>query len=180
MVIAVYGGSFNPPHVGHAMVSAWLLWTRQVDAVWLLPAYKHAFDKALAPFERRCAMLEATLPSLPSGISVCRVEAELPTPSYTWNTLVALRARHPEARFRLVIGADNLDVVDKWHRWPDIAAEFDPIVVGRAGFPPVEGAPTFPAVSSTEIRERVKRGQPVDHLVLADVRPLLEGAWGQP
>ena len=44
MRVAVYGGSFNPPHVAHAMVASWLLWTRLVDEVWLVPVFRHAFE----------------------------------------------------------------------------------------------------------------------------------------
>lgn len=172
MEIAVYGGSFNPPHVGHAMVASWVLWTGRADAVWLLPAAEHALDKVLPPFERRARLCDALASTLP-GVEVSRIEAELPRPSYTLNTLTALAERHPEHRFRLVVGADILGETDRWHRWGDIQARFAPIVVGRGGFPAVEGAPTFPEVSSSEIRRRHRAGAPIDHLVPAAVLELL-------
>ena len=46
MRIAVYGGSFNPPHIAHTMVASWLLWTEMVDEVWLVPVYRHAFEQS--------------------------------------------------------------------------------------------------------------------------------------
>ena len=56
-VVAGYGGSFNPPHVGHAMVAQWVVWTGRADAVWFVPVYQHAFegrhDKTLASFDQR-------------------------------------------------------------------------------------------------------------------------------
>ena len=169
MVVGVYGGSFNPPHVGHAMVAAWLGWTRRVDEVWLLPAFLHAFDKPLAPWPTRLAACRALARAVGPHVHVCEVEAELPTPSFTIRTLETLAARHPGHRFRLVVGADVLAQTRQGHAWPRIAAEFEPICVGRIGYPPVPDAPTFPDVSSTEVRRRLAEGEPVDHLVPAEV-----------
>jgi nicotinate-nucleotide adenylyltransferase len=165
MRVAVYGGSFNPPHVGHAMVASWLLWTDQVDEVWLVPVGAHAFGKALVPFERRlhwCAALAATLGP---AVRVSDVERDLPAPSYTLRTLEALAERHPSAALRLVLGSDNLPQLDRWHRWDAIAARFDPLVVARAGSPEVDGTPTFPGVSSTDVRARLVRGAATSGLV---------------
>lgn len=168
MRVAVFGGSFNPPHVGHAMVVAWLLWTDRADEVWLLPTWRHAFDKPLAPFEVRVRACEALAGVVGERVRVETIEATLPAPSYTVNTLDALAARHPEHGFRLVVGADVLAQAGEWRDWEGIVARYRPIVVGR-GDAAVEGAPTFPAVSSTEIRKRLAAGLPVDHLVPAAV-----------
>lgn len=182
MNIAVYGGSFNPPHIGHALVMSWLLWSRRAEAVWLLPTYDHAFGKNLAPWDDRLALCEAMAELVNGPVSVCTIERELPAPSYTIDTLTELARRHPEHRFRLVIGSDNLAVLDKWKDWDRIAAGFDPIVVGRAGYPSPEGAVVFPEVSSTEVRRRLAQGEAVDHLVpgavLDRLRPGLYSAGG--
>ena len=180
MVVAVYGGSFNPPHVGHAMVASWLLWTRRVDAVYLVPCFDHAFDKALAPFERRVAMCEAAAAEIDPRISISRIESELPTPSYTIHTLRALATREPDKRFRLVLGSDNQDQTHLWRDWPTIAAEFAPIWVGRDGYPTLPDAPTFPGISSTEIRDRLGRGESVEHLVPAASLALLGDLYRSP
>lgn len=165
MQIAVYGGSFNPPHVGHAMVAGWLLWTGRAEQVWLVPCAEHAFDKELAPFEARIAMCRALAGAVGGPVVVEDVESRMPTPSYTWNTLERLSEQHRQHRFRLVVGADTLEQTDLWHRWDDIVERYEPIVVGRGGYPAVAGAPTFPELSSSEIRARLRSGQSVDHLV---------------
>lgn len=175
MRVAIYGGSFNPPHIGHAMVAAWLGWTDQVDAVWLMPTYRHAFGKSLLPFERRVALCQALAAEVGPHVRVCKLERELPEPSYTVDTLAALRRRHPEHRFRLVVGADILPDTPKWKDWPTIERLHTPIVVGRGGYPPIEGRPTFPEVSSTHIRARHDRGESVRDLVPKSVLELLEG-----
>ncbi len=174
MQVGVYGGSFDPPHVGHALVAGWLLWTRLADEVWLVPAFAHAFDKPLSPFDRRVALCRALAADVdPARIRVETVEAVLPAPSYTLSTLEILAARRPDARLRLVVGADVLDQVGHWHAWDEILARFPPIVAGRAGWPPVPDSPTFPDVSSTEIRRRLAAGEPVEGLVTAGVARLL-------
>ena len=177
MRIAVYGGSFNPPHVAHGMVASWLLWTGLADEVWLVPVYKHAFEgwhnKALAPFDRRISWCKALAADVDPRVRVCEIERHLDTPSYTIETLRALAAQHPDHRFRLVVGADALPTLPKWRAWPEIEEEFAPIVVGRAGYPDVPDAISFPALSSTEIRERLESGRPVNHLVTAGVARLL-------
>ena len=176
MQVAVYGGSFDPPHLGHAMVAGWLLWTGKVDRVLLVPAFAHAFDKRSAPFAGRLALCHAMAADVDAArVVVVDIEARLPTPSYTLHTLRALAAEHPDLRLRLVVGADVLEQTDHWHAWSTIQDEFEPIVVGRVGWPPVPGAPSFPGVSSTDIRQRIAAGQPVDHLVTAGVAALLAG-----
>jgi len=168
------------------MVAAWLSWTGLADEVWLVPVFRHAFqgqhDKSLAPFALRVAWCEALARDVGPGVAVVPVEAELPVPSYTIDALRHLRARHPEHHFRLVVGADVVGQVPRWRQWEDIAAEFAPIVVGRQGhrLPPDDGtmgevmAVDFPAVSSTEIRSRLRRGQPTGHLLTRSVAALLQ------
>lgn len=170
MRVAVYGGSFNPPHVGHGMVAAWLKWTGRVDEVWLVPSFAHPFGRELAPFDRRLVLCRALASTVGPWVHVSPIESELPTPSYTFHILEALAARHPDHRFQLVIGADILEQTPKWHRWDAIEARFEPIVVGRQGYPTPAGAIDFPGVSSTEVRRRLARGDDVSALLPAAVR----------
>lgn len=165
MRIAVYGGSFNPPHVGHAMVAGWLRWADRADEVWLIPAFAHPFDKALRPFEARAAACRALAQAVGPWVRVSEIEASLPTPSYTIDTMDTIAAAHPMHSFRLVVGADVLPTVSAWKRWDAIVDRYAPIVVGRVGWPDIQDAPTFPGISSTEVRHRVAGGLPVDHLV---------------
>ncbi len=165
--VALLGGSFNPPHVAHLMVAQWVLSTQPVDQIWLLPSFVHPFGKALAPFADRVRMCELAVRWL-RGAFVCPAEGELehdPLVGKTVRTLEHLAAKHPTCRFSLVIGADILPDTGKWFRWDRVRELAALIVVGREGYPPVEGTPSFPAVSSTAIRERIARGQDVSGLV---------------
>ena len=174
MRVAIYGGSFNPPHVGHAMVASWIGWTGRADAVWLLPAFHHAFDKPLAPWPVRLRMAGALADAVGNGCRVEPIEAQLPVPSYTVRTLEALAARHPEHDFHLVVGADVLSQLPQWREIDRLRARFPLIVVGREGWAPVPDAPSFPGVSSTEIRARVASGESIAHLVPQGVRAIIE------
>jgi nicotinate-nucleotide adenylyltransferase len=167
--IGVYGGSFNPPHVGHAMVAAWLKWTDQVDEVWLVPTWQHAFGKELAPFHLRVAMCEALAAQVGAFVRVSTVEQDLGGVSYTIDTLRHLSDAQPTARFRLVVGADNLAVAPKWRAWDAIVRDFAPIVVGRSGVGAIDGAPSFPEVSSTGVREAIASGRDVAAWVPSEV-----------
>ncbi|MCA9547321.1 MAG: DUF2520 domain-containing protein [Myxococcales bacterium] len=161
--VALYGGAFDPPHSAHVFAVTWLLGAADVDEVWLLPTAQHTFAKAMSPFEVRCGLLEAALaPFDPARVRVCRVEAERPGVSRTFDTLSALAERYPAHDFRLVIGADNLAERHRWHRFDELVTRWPVIAFGRPGFEgalaAVEGAPwctagpTLPDVSSTAIR----------------------------
>ena len=159
MKIALFGGSFNPPHVAHVMAAVWVLSTRDVDEVWFVPTFIHAFGKNLEDFDRRCAMLELALAAL-EGVTVSRVEQEIGTESRTIDTLTYLMEERSSDRFSIVIGADILLESDNWKCF-DQLKEMAPFhVLGRSGVV-VEGREfdlELPEVSSTEIRALLAQG----------------------
>lgn len=167
MRVAVYGGSFNPPHVAHQMALAYVLATAHVDEVWMVPTFKHPFDKQLVAFSDRIKMCELAASPF-KAVRVSRVEEELGGDSYTLRTMKALKERHPDHRFSLVIGADLVAERERWHGWPELKELVPFIVVGRQGSPEAGGI-ALPAVSSTIVRRRIREGEPVDALVAADV-----------
>ncbi|MBX2800309.1 MAG: nicotinate (nicotinamide) nucleotide adenylyltransferase [Myxococcales bacterium] len=175
MRVAVYGGSFDPPHIGHLLVASWILWTGRAQQVWLVPAFDHPFQKRMAPHARRIELCRRVAAQV-DGVDVSDIEGTLPVPSYSIDTLRALRGMHPEHDFRFVLGADNLDSLHQWKEWRTIDEEFEPIVVGRQGYPDVPDSPAFPGVSSTEVRRRARRGESIDawvpDCIVEDVRGL--------
>lgn len=151
--VAVYGGSFDPPHIGHVLSVAWTLSAADVDEVWVIPTWKHAFDKEHgASFEERMAMCELAFAPF-RRVEVSDVERRLGGTSRTLATLEKLEAEHPDAAFRLLIGADVLASTDRWHRWEEVVKIAPPLVIGRQGYPVPEGCPiSIPNVNSTDIR----------------------------
>jgi nicotinate-nucleotide adenylyltransferase len=182
-VLAVFGGSFNPPHLGHALLPAYLFARELADRVVLAPCYVHALGKALTPFDRRVAMSECAVAHYPGDcVWVTRIEEELalahgetaPKPSFTLVLLRAIADAHPKYRVRLVIGSDitSTGETEKWHRWDQIEKEFTPIVVPRAGFC-AEGQAALPDIQSRHLRPLLDR-PPAERS--ADEQALLKGA----
>lgn len=158
--IGVFGGSFNPPHLSHVLAGACALGSGEIDRLIVVPTYRHPFGKDLAPFERRLEMCRLAFSDL-ARTEVSGIEQDLGEPSRTLHTIRALRERNPGAAFRLVVGADVLAESDKWYRWEELREEAPPLVMGRAGTPPVPGAyPDLPAIRSTDVRERLARNEP--------------------
>lgn len=176
--VAVLGGSFDPPHVGHVLLAAWALSAGGVDRVLVVPTFGHAFGKASVPFDDRVRMAELAFGVLdPALVSVSRIEEGLPTPSYTVQTLEALVRAMPGVHLRLLCGADVLADLSRW-KDPVRVAELAPLLcAGRAGHPRVgEGGlavttsgPDLPLVSSTEVRAALREGGSVEGLVPAAV-----------
>ena len=171
--IGLLGGSFNPPHVGHALLALYVLETTALDELWLVPTWRHAFGKDLAAYDDRVAMCELVAAALGPRVVVSRVEEEVARvrggESRTLYTLEHLAAAWPDARWRLVIGTDILAETSAWLRWDEVCRRAPPIVVGRGAHPPPPGADvaplTMPAVSSTDVRARIRRGDDAAGLV---------------
>jgi len=151
--VAIYGGSFDPPHVSHVLAAVYALKTGGFDSVVVIPVFEHAFHKQLSGFEHRARMCELAFAGL-SGIVVSRVESELSVPSLTLRTLQHLAGQHPDWRMRLLVGSDVLGDTAKWHAFDRISELAPPYVVARPGYAhPDSRAALLPDVSSTRIRE---------------------------
>ena len=163
--VALFGGSFNPPHVAHQMVALYVLETQPVDELWFVPTYTHPFGKPLAGYDHRIAMCELAAAALGTRARVSRAEAELASrPGFVAShtvDLVDLAIEQGHAP-RLVIGADILQDAARWHRWADVVARAPLIVVGRAGhaLPPGSDAAqvTMPEISATHVRHLLASG----------------------
>jgi len=164
-VLAVYGGSFDPPHVAHTLVATYVLSAYEVDSLIVVPTGRHPFDKSLTPFEHRLRMLEIAMRNL-AHVEISTIEGQLEGPSVTLRTLELLKQAHPASDLRLIIGSDLLAETPNWHRFDRVAELAPPIVVARAGHEtPGEGGPALPEVSSTEVRARLREGRSTEGLL---------------
>lgn len=159
MEVALLGGSFNPPHIGHLLAAVYVKSTQPVDEVWLMPSFHHPFGKALTAFEHRVKMCEAMAADAGPWLKVTQVEAQIPGEGRTIDTLKHLVPAHPQTRFHLIIGSDIVADLPHWKDWDQIEKMVKVTVVHRAGYPGkgVVGPP-LAAVSSTEIRRRFEAG----------------------
>lgn len=170
--IAIFGGSFDPPHIGHVLLAQYALSVTDVVDLIVAPAYTHAFGKDLTAFEHRMAMAKLAFADL-GRVSVDPIEYELGGVSRTIRLVEQLALRHPQHGLRLLVGADILLEASKWQRFEGVRAIAPLIVAGRGGFshPDIDPlAPTLPEVSSSEIRDALARGESVSTRVPARVR----------
>jgi nicotinate-nucleotide adenylyltransferase len=167
MEVALFGGSFNPPHVAHQMLALYVLETARIDQIWFVPCWRHPFQKPLAPFENRLRMCELAAKGLGTRARVTEIERTIGGPSRTLNTVRRLRKLHPSHNYSLVIGSDLVAEVPTWYRAADLQALVSFIVVGRraakgaADYTPV----TLPEVSSSEVRHLLRAGKSPEGLV---------------
>lgn len=158
--VALFGGAFDPPHLGHQAATLHLLSCGGLDQVWWVPSVVHAFGKRMAPFDDRLAMCALCLrPFDPARVQLCSVERELPAPQHTVDTVAALVARFPDHRFEVVIGSDNLSELERW-KDPERLRALAPLrVLPRAGHDPQA---VLPEVSSSAVRQRLAQGGGVE------------------
>jgi nicotinate-nucleotide adenylyltransferase len=158
--VALFGGSFNPPHVGHVLAIGYVLSTQPIDRVVVVPVFEHALGKQLVPFEHRAEMARRAFGWLPS-VEVSTIESELGAPSRTLRTIEALEQRHPDWRLRLLVGSDILGELAQWHAYDEIERRAPPLVITRAGAEQHSSLPAMlPEVSSTRVRRLLTARQP--------------------
>ena len=161
---AVYGGSFDPPHIAHALAAAYVLTAHAIDRLLVTPTVAHAFGKRLASFEDRVAMCELAFDAL-RGVEVCTIERDLPQPSYTLTTIQTLARKHPHVQLRLVVGTDLQSETHAWHDFASLEKLAPPIWVSRQSHNPKPNALALPDINSTEIRRRVAAGESTEGLL---------------
>ncbi|MCK5687977.1 nicotinate (nicotinamide) nucleotide adenylyltransferase [Myxococcota bacterium] len=171
----IYGGSFNPPHIGHQMSCLFLLEALNATAVWLMPSQTHPFGKELLPFPHRFAMCEAMASPLGEKVKVSDVEEKLGGKGRTYDTLTYLKDLYPERHFAFAIGADLLTEIDSWYRSQELKQEYKIVALGRCGFDDADlDLVALPKVASREIRERLHKGESILGLVPTCVATYIE------
>lgn len=185
MNILVYGGSFDPPHIGHAMVASHALQSGWAQQVWLMPSPQNPLksDCTSASALQRVEMCRALCNNV-RGLEVSDVELNMPLPSYTVRTLEALASRWPQHTFRLLIGSDNWLLFSQWYGCERIISEFGITIYPRPGYevdpqllPPnvdlLKEAPQV-LISSTWVRNAFLKGYNLNFFVPGEVLHYIE------
>lgn len=174
--LGVLGGTFDPVHVGHLAAAVNARAALRLDRVLLVVA-NHPWQKSgrpLTPAEDRLAMVEAAVAGR-DGLEASGIEIDRGGDTYTADTLEQLHAEDPDRELFLIVGADVAAELGTWKR-PDAVARLATLaVVGRGGV--VEGGPVGPpwrvervdmpplGISSSDLRDRHRRGLPLDFFV---------------
>ena len=165
--VGVLGGSFNPPHLGHLLAAIYAQKVFDLDEIWFLPTHRHAFRKGLAPFRDRLKMCKLLLKNLGPRFSTSTIENDIASDGKMLKTLQALQRKYRRNKFLLIVGSDILKETRRWYRFPEIKKRFGVLVVPRGRRK--KGGYSIPNISSSEIRNRFRRGQSLEGLLSADV-----------
>lgn len=170
MKIGIFGGSFNPVHIGHLMLASYMQQFEGFDEVWLMLSPLNplkAGSSELIPDITRLKMLEIAVKGV-DGLKVSDIELSMPRPSYTINTLRYLAKRYPRHSFRLIIGADNWKIFTQWKDSEKIIEEFGVTVYPRPGYTiptiyddnvDIVTIAPLAEISSTFLRKALMRGK---------------------
>ncbi|MBA2243624.1 MAG: nicotinate-nucleotide adenylyltransferase [Gemmatimonadetes bacterium] len=181
--IGVFGGTFDPPHLGHLIVAADVCVALELDRLLFIPAAvpPHKLAQVEATAEQRLEMVRAAVRG-DARFEVDDLELRRPGPSFTVDTLHTLRTRFPESRLYFLIGADALREIHSWREPEEVARLAQLIVFARDGqqAPTMHGISAQPVpvtrvdISASEIRRRVRAGIPIRYLVPDAVREIIE------
>lgn len=166
----IYGGSFNPIHRGHVELGEFLCRHEGLDELWFMVSPQNPFKRFATDLLDENIRLELVRTAIRKHprLKATDFEFHLPRPSYTADTLAALRKAHPDRRFTLVIGADNWQTFGHWKEPDEILRHHRILVYPRPGYPidasalplgvKLTEAPLIP-LSSTELRHLIAQGK---------------------
>ncbi|MBA3936200.1 MAG: nicotinate-nicotinamide nucleotide adenylyltransferase [Planctomycetes bacterium] len=169
MRIALFGGSFDPPHLGHVLAATYARVMGAVDEVWVMPVARHAYAKPISPWAQRWALCQAAFAGL-GFVRLCDDELRNPH-GYTFDLLAALRAGHPGHVWFLVGGTDTATDLANWHRGAELRRLIQVIAVPRRGYD--EDPAALPALSSSLVKGRIAAGGPLAGLLPPAVAGLI-------
>lgn len=167
--IALFGGSFDPPHLAHPYLGLAILQTQPIDTVCVLPTAEHPTKDDLAPMEHRIQMCRRTF-RLFEDIWVSDFEDTLPTPSYTVQTLEQIHQEWEFDSLYYVIGTDLAEEVPDWENAEGLSDFCTILLAPRQGYPitdppdelgnfrKIELGFDLPELSSTFVRQLLRRG----------------------
>lgn len=185
MKIILFGGAFDPPHLGHQHIATTLLEQKIADEVWYVPTKIHPFNKPMNLPHHRLAMLK--LIAGDPRVKIEMYEQERDGVSFSHETLDALAAKYPQHTFSWIVGSDRLGDFHTWvdsrgNDYKDMLAAYRFYVYPRAGFPfeplyenmePLKNVPEW-TYSSTEVRDKVKKGESIEGFVDPAVAAYIE------
>ena len=182
----LFFGSFNPIHVGHLIIANFMATQTDLDEVWLVLSPQNPLKEkaSLARDYDRLHLVRLALDDNPK-LQVSTVEFDLPKPSYTVDTLAYLKEKHPERRYTLIMGGDNLGTLHKWKNYELLLRDHSIYVYARPGYSlgnladhanvHLFDAPQM-HISASYIRQCIKAGHSIRYLVPEPVHKYLQSS----
>jgi nicotinate-nucleotide adenylyltransferase len=174
-MIGLFFGSFNPIHTGHLIIAEYMHEHAQLDQVWFIVSPQNPLKEkdSLLKDDIRLKMVKLAIKDN-KNFSASDIEFKLPKPSYTVNTLEAIRKKFPKKKFALIMGSDNLEILNRWKDYQTILNGY-PLLIFRRGFVNESEWQQYPGVlffdtpllkiSSTLIRTMIGDKKSVRYLV---------------
>lgn len=185
MKIGLYFGSFNPIHHGHLIIAEHILNFTDIQRIWFVVSPQNPFkqNQTLLNEYHRLHLVKLAIEG-DSKMKAENIEFKLPKPSYTSVTLQYLEEKYPSYEFTIIMGSDSFQNLDKWHNADILMKKNKFVVYQRPGFEIRNDLPAkFTAleapllqISSTFIRELIKKGKSIKYLVPDIVRTEIENA----
>lgn len=184
MRLGLFGGRFDPPHIGHLLAAASAFETLTLDELWFVPAKTPPHKPAVAPAEVRLEMLALAVGDT-LAFKVSDLELSRPGPSYTFDTVMGIKSERPKDTLFFLTGADAYAEIATWHRSEELTEAVAMVALARPGYTldtldsPFRERVTILQtrlcdVSSTEIRLRLRSGRSVRYLVPEAVEMYLD------
>jgi nicotinate-nucleotide adenylyltransferase len=183
--LGIFGGTFDPPHVGHLVTAVNVRHELGLDRVLLVVSnqpWQKVGTREISPPEARLAMVDAAVADV-AGLEASRIELDAGGPSYTADTLTTLLAEDPSRELFVILGADAAAGLLTWERFDEVRDRATIVVVERPGAVTVQALDGWRwqrvevprlEVSSTDLRARAVDGRPLDYLVTHEVADWIE------
>ncbi|HTB52624.1 MAG TPA: nicotinate (nicotinamide) nucleotide adenylyltransferase [Ferruginibacter sp.] len=183
MKIGLYFGSFNPIHIGHLIIAKHITNTIPLQKVWFVVSPQNPFKQSASLLNEydRLHLINISIEG-ESNLRTSNVEFSLPKPSYTVDTLTYLKEKFPEHEFSIIMGSDSFSNITKWKNYEVILKNHLLYIYKRPGFEidnsitknfEIVDAPLL-EISSTHIRELIKKGKSIKYLVPDIVKEEIE------
>lgn len=175
--IGIFGGSFNPPHMGHVNSAQMVRNRSGLDKILIIPSNINPLKKQVEgpSAEQRLEMTRLAFADLGPNFVVDDIEVRQAKTSYTIDTVMALKEREPNAEFHLIIGQDLLDELSDWKKWEKLLENVSLIVTSRPGFDFPRGKDELPEFLQPLVADQdfnfiqLKTGREIQFLQLQDL-----------
>lgn len=181
--VGIFGGLFDPPHIGHLITALDALTELNLDEIWFLVSYNPPHRNENAPFEKRLKMVELSLKNF-NKFKPCAIEKKLALEkSYSLFVIKEIKKRFPDHNFWFLIGSDQFKKFKEWYKPEEVVKEVKVVVLKRGE----EDLSQYPfsenvlflknrciEVSSSEIRKRVREGREIKFLVKDEVEEFIK------
>lgn len=183
MQIGLFGGTFDPPHLGHSLVASELLKQKIVDQVWFVPVFKHPWAdrlaKKFAPYNHRVAMLKLSINKQNNPKQQIK---HFKQTSYTYDTLEFFRQKYPQNNFSWIMGSEYLPKFGDFLSMHPHLSKYQFYIYPRAGFPKsplyknmilVDKVPEVD-ISSSQVRQLLEQNKNIDNLIDVNVKDYIK------